>query len=85
MTEHHQKMAKVLAKAWMDPAAMQRLKDDPKAVLSEAGIAVKGRVHVHHESDGDTHIVIPKRPAGMSDDDLKAGKVHPDLCCVCLV
>ena len=78
------KVAKVLAKAWSDPAAMKRLRSEPKAVLEEAGIHVPGAVHLHEDSDAARHFVIPQRPAGLTDEDLRNPEMHPDLCCACL-
>lgn len=82
MDETNRKMAKVLASAWLDPAAMRRLKDDPRKVLAEAGLEVKGDLKVHALSGEGPYVLIPPRPAGLSDEDLREGKVHPDLCSV---
>lgn len=81
------KVAHVVTKAWTDPKYMKRLRADPKSVLHEAGIYVRGdKVELHEESDKVSHFVIPKRPSHLSDEDLKRSDVHPDLCCtVCLI
>jgi hypothetical protein len=81
MASHSERVAKLLAKVWSDPKEMARLKADPAGVLKEAGFKPAGKVHLHEDNDADTHFVIPKRPAGLSDEDLKSGKVHIDLCC----
>ena len=81
MESQSHKIAKVYAKAWLDPDYMKRLKSDPKSVLTEAGIPAKATVQVHEDSDTVTHFVLPKRPAELKDEDLKSDKVHINLCC----
>lgn len=81
VNEHSKKVAKVLAKAWLDPAAMKRLRSDPKTVLKEAGIHAHGEVRIHEDTKDVSHFVIPARPAGVKDEDLKDPSMHPDLCC----
>ncbi len=81
MPEHSMKVAKILAKAWLDPAAMKRLRSNPKAVLNEAGIKIPGEVKVLEDTKDVSHFVIPARPAGLKDEDLKNPSANPDLCC----
>ena len=73
------KLGKVIAKAWMDKAYHDRLMKDPHAVLTEAGINVKGKVHVHENTDSDVHLVLPKRPATL-DEHVRKHKEHPGKC-----
>ena len=49
---------------------------DPQAVLTEAGIHVKGKVHVHQSTDADHHLVIPKRPDSL-DEHVRKQKEKP--------
>lgn len=81
MDKESQKHARVVSQAWLDPNYMKRLKSDPKSVLEEAGLATSGSVHVHENSADATHFVIPRRPAHITDEDLRKHEVHPDLCC----
>lgn len=81
MDEHSKKIARVLAKAWVDPAYHARLSADPKAVLHEAGVSTSHKVMLHEDNADVSHFVIPRRPAGLHDEDLKKNEPHPDLCC----
>ena len=77
--ENRKKLGKVIARAWVDKDYHARLLRDPHAVLTEAGIHVKGKVHVHENNDSETHLVLPKRPAGL-DEHIKKQKEHPGTC-----
>jgi hypothetical protein len=81
MATHSEKIAQLLAKVWSDPAEMARLRADPKGYLRAAGFEGAEAVQLHENSDTVRHFVIPKRPPGLKDEDLKSGKVHVDLCC----
>ncbi len=73
------KIAKVIAKAWLDPEYKKRLKKDPEAVLDEAGVKVSGKVRVLEDKEDVHHLVIPEKPARAKDKDL-SGDPHPDIC-----
>jgi hypothetical protein len=74
--------ARVTARAWTDPTYKSELMKNPKKVLNEAGIETAGRVEVHEERDDTiSHFVLPKRPAHLSDEDLKNPDPRPDICC----
>lgn len=78
--EHRRNMARVIANAWMDPGYLERLKSDPHAALTEAGVKVPSKqVRVVEDSDEVTHLVIPKRPAGLEEHRRKH-KAHPGIC-----
>jgi hypothetical protein len=77
--DNRKKLGKVIARAWVDKAYHARLLKDPHAVLTEAGVHVKGKVHVHENTDSDVHLVLPKRPAAI-DEHMKKQKEHPGTC-----
>lgn len=82
--EQAKKFGQVVAKAWTDPDFKKRLLSDPKEVLSENGVDVRGASEVHmHENTGDVlHLVLPAKPAGISP----GGAYTPqtaDSCVVC--
>jgi hypothetical protein len=56
--------AKVIAKAWSDDAYKQRLIDDPRPVLTEAGLDLPEgtEVRVVENTDSVAHFVIPAAP-----------------------
>jgi hypothetical protein len=56
--------AKVIAKAWSDEAYKQRLIDDPRTVLTEAGIDVpeNREIRVFENTDSVANIVLPTAP-----------------------
>jgi len=68
-------MGKVIAKAWDDEDYKERLKSDPKSVLSEAGVELEQDVEIHvvEDSDDHRHLVIPPRPGEgeLSDESLE--------------
>lgn len=73
------KLGKVIARAWLDKSFHDRLVKDPHAVLSEAGIDVKGKVHVHQNTDTEHHLVLPPRPAAL-DEHVRKQKEKPGSC-----
>jgi hypothetical protein len=73
------KLGKVIARAWLDKDFHDRLLKDPHAVLTEAGIHVKGKVHVHESTDTDHHLVLPHRPAAL-DEHVRKQKEKPGTC-----
>ncbi len=66
--------ARIIARAWRDPAFKKKLAADPKPVLAEAGISVPAGVTVSVLEDSDTHfhLVLPAKPAALSDAQLDA-------------
>jgi hypothetical protein len=66
--------ARMITRAWRDPAFKKKLAADPKAVLAEAGINLPAGVTVSLVEDSDTHLhlVLPARPAALSDAQLDA-------------
>lgn len=65
---------RVVAKAWTDESFKQRLLSDTAAVLHEHGIHVPDgiQVQVHEATDTVAHLVLPARPAQLSDEQLEA-------------
>jgi hypothetical protein len=63
--------AKVIARAWREPAFKAKLIADPRATLKEAGVAVPAGVTVKVVENTDTHfhLVLPARPAGELSDE----------------
>ena len=68
---YQQAYAKVLAKAWSDPAYKTRLLADPAAALTELGLPVpKGRtLRVIEDTDSEMHVVLPRPPKGVELSD----------------
>jgi hypothetical protein len=64
----------VVARAWSDEAFKQRLLADPAAVLRENGVDVPAgtQVQVHEATSSVAHLVLPARPAEISDEQLAA-------------
>lgn len=79
-TDAKRNVAKVIARAWIDPDYASRLKKDPEGELKKAGVAVPTKkVQVVADSDEVAHFVIPKRPAHL-DEHLRHSKEHPHIC-----
>ena len=75
MTEQRNALAKVFAACWKDEALKARFMADPKAVLTEYGIAVPANINVNvvENTDNTVHITMPQAPAGdgeLSDEEL---------------
>jgi hypothetical protein len=70
--------ARIIAKAWRDPAYMARLHKDPKGVLSEELKSIDPsiklpdtlKVQVHEENADTFHLVLPRNP-----NDIKLSEV----------
>ena len=77
--DNRKKVGKVNARAWLDKDYHARLMKDPQAVLAEAGVHVKGKVHVHQSTEADHHLVIPKRPDAL-DEHVRKQKEKPGTC-----
>lgn len=82
-------VAKLIARSWSDPAFKKRLMEDPKTVLSEAGVSVPEgtKVHVLENTPNDHYVVLPPKPEGLSETELSDrahtlftdAKVHADF------
>jgi hypothetical protein len=77
--DNRKKLGKVIARAWLDKDFHARLMKDPQAVLEEAGIHVKGKVHVHQNTDTEHHLSIPKRPETL-DEHVRKNKEKTGTC-----
>ena len=72
LSEHQKRIARVLAKSWSDPKYKERLTKDPHSVLLKEGFefSKETKIHVHFETPGKRHIVIPPKPAHLKVEDL---------------
>jgi hypothetical protein len=58
-------IAKVIGRAWADPAFHQLLLSDPKTALAQEGIPIPDghTVEMHEDNDSTSHFVLPRKPA----------------------
>ncbi len=58
-------IAKVIGRAWADPAYHQLLLSDPKTALAQEGIQIPAghTVQVHEDNDSTSNFVLPRKPA----------------------
>jgi hypothetical protein len=72
MEQFQKEWGKVVAKAWSDEAFKKRLLADPKTVLKENGVEIHAEVAVKviEDSAKVVHLILPERPAGLSDEEL---------------
>ena len=82
--EQGKKMSQIIAKSWADESFKAKLLADPATVLKAAGLDVPPGVTVKalENTDKTLHLVIPAKPADLSDeqlDDVAAGSGM----CVC--
>jgi hypothetical protein len=58
------KWAKIVARAWNDPAFKKRLKEKPKEVLESNGITIHAgtRVIVNENTKDAWHLTLPEKP-----------------------
>jgi hypothetical protein len=72
---------KIVVQAWADASFKQRLLSDPAGVLKERGIDVHDEItlKVMEDSAQMVHLILPERPAELSDAELSqvAGGVDP--------
>jgi hypothetical protein len=70
--EQTRKYGQVVARAWQDAAFRARLLADPGGVLREQGIEVPAgtQVRVVENTDEVFHLVLPRRPRDLADDQL---------------
>jgi hypothetical protein len=62
MTQQPMNMEQIVTRAWEEPAFKQELLDNPKAVLTEAGVKVPDNVELKivEETPNDFYMIIPK-------------------------
>lgn len=67
-----QKLSRFIARCWSDAAFKARLLADPAAVLREEGVEVPAgiQLRVLEDTAQEVHLVIPVRPAELSDEAL---------------
>jgi hypothetical protein len=72
MEQLQQAWGKVVARAWSDELFKKRLLADPAAVLKENGIEVpkEAAVKVVENSAKVVHLILPGRPAELSETEL---------------
>ncbi|MBS0650915.1 MAG: NHLP leader peptide family RiPP precursor [Verrucomicrobia bacterium] len=71
--EFQKKWAKVIAKAWSDPAYKKKLLENPEATLAAEGISMPKGIHVeiHETTNKVVHLNLPQRPEGdLSEEQL---------------
>ncbi len=69
--EFQKKWAKVIAKAWSDPAFKKKLLQNPEATLAQEGLPIPKGVHVEvHESTNKVlHFNLPPKPEGVLSEE----------------
>ena len=81
MEQFQKEWGKIVAQAWSDAGFKKRLLSDPVAVLKEKGFEVHQEmvVKVVEDSAQMVHLILPERPAALSDAELSqvAGGVTP--------
>ncbi|MBS0650918.1 MAG: NHLP leader peptide family RiPP precursor [Verrucomicrobia bacterium] len=80
--DFQKKWAKVIAKAWSDPAYKKKLLENPEATLAAEGITFpKGtQVQIHKQDDKIVHLNFPDKPEGELSEE-KLLKVAAGFCC----
>jgi hypothetical protein len=81
MEQFEKEWGKIVAQAWSDGSFKQRLLADPAGVLKERGFDVDDEITVKvvENSAQTVHLILPERPAELSDAELSqvAGGVTP--------
>ena len=81
MEQFEKEWGKIVAQAWSDGGFKQQLLSNPAAVLKEKGFKVpdKMAIKVLEDSAHTVHLILPERPAELSDAELSqvAGGVTP--------
>jgi hypothetical protein len=83
--DQNKKMSRIIAKCWEDTGFKQRLLADPAATLKAEGMQVPAGLSIKAVENTDNlfHLVIPAKPAELSDEDLQmvsGGGAHVDAC-----
>ncbi len=75
-------MRQIVEKCWADEAFKRRLMADPTATLKSMGVPVpQGKaIVVVEDTDSVCNLVIPAKPAALSDDDLASMSGGQDFC-----
>jgi Nitrile hydratase, alpha chain len=79
-------VARIVTRAWKDPAYMKRLLEDPKAVLAdELGMAIPENVEVRvlEETQNVRYLAIPYKRENfqdVTDEELAAASLPTTLC-----
>jgi hypothetical protein len=70
--QFQQEWTKIVAQAWADVSFKQRVLSDPAGVLKERGFDVHDEItlKVVEDSAKEVHLVLPERPAELSDAEL---------------
>ena len=70
--EHGKKMNQVIAKCWADEGFKRKLLADPAATLKAEGVELPAGLSIKalENTDKVFHLVLPARPADLSDEDL---------------
>lgn len=64
---------KIVKKAWADPKFKEELIRHPEKIFKEYNIDTHGKkVKIVEDSNQETYLVIPKRPANLKPEDLKS-------------
>jgi hypothetical protein len=81
--EQNKRIAQLIAKAWADDNFKTKLLSDPAAVLKAEGVELPAGMGIQAVEDTQAvhHLVIPAKPADLSDDDLE--KVAGGTLCNC--
>jgi hypothetical protein len=85
--EQSKKMNQIIAKCWSDESFKQQFLADPAATLKAEGITLPDGLSVKalENTDKVLHVLIPAKPADLSDEDLDtvAGGTGCFLACGC--
>ena len=73
--------AKIISRAWSDPAFKKKLLSDPHAALAEEGLKVPAgtTVKIHENTDSTHNIVLPAKPAAVGS----AAPPATTMCVIC--
>jgi Nitrile hydratase, alpha chain len=70
LEERDKKMSQIIAKCWADEGFKRKLLDDPAATLKAEGVELPAGLSIKAVENNDklVHVVIPARPAELSDE-----------------
>lgn len=74
--------ARIISRAWSDPAFKQRLLSDPHAALAEEGLTVPAgtTVKIHENTATTQHVVLPAKPQANA----AAAAANATMCTMCV-